>query len=211
MTPAYHPPPRLTAPDRALWVGLRFAPAPVELFDLVMPVIRSIGASLADLTRLLDGWVAGGWVAVSARPRRYTLKPEFMKMAEPPPPPAKPRRRRKQRLTQRQRIWSAMRVLRSFDLPTLIIAAQTRPTTAADLCRIFERAGWLRRQGDRWSLNCAKRWGPQVPTIVRLRLGEANVIRVSDPADGAVIDLPVEPKSRCDRALFLTGGFNHVG
>lgn len=205
MTTAYHTPPRMAAPDRALWVGLRFAPAPVELFDLAMPVIRSIGASLADLNRLLDGWVAGGWVAVTARPRRYTLKPEFIKMAEPPVPPAKPRRWRKPRLTQRQRIWSAMKVLRSFDLPTLVIAAQTRPTTAADLCRIFERAGWLRRQGDRWSVNSAKRWGPQVPTILRLRVGEANVIRVSNPADGVFIDLPVEPRPRRDRAPFFEG------
>lgn len=208
---SYHTPPRLTDPARALWVGLRFARAPIDLFDLAMPIIKAADASLVDLIRLLDRWVAGGWVRATKRPRQFALKPEFIMMAEPPELAAPTRRWRAPRTTQRQRIWHSMRVLRRFDFPTLVIAAQAKPTTVADLLRIFERGGWLRRDGDRWHFLSTKPAGYQVPTIARRWTDSGPVIRVSNPADGSVLDLPVQPRARRDRTPFLTGELNHVG
>lgn len=189
----------------ALWDELRASTKPLFLFDIAMPVIARTGDNLHRLTILLDHWVRAGWVRARGKPIRYRLKKKVQAMTEPPPLALARPKYRAPRMTQRQRLWTAMRVLRSFDMATLLITAQASPATASDMLRIFERLGWVTRNAEgRFTIDTARRWPAQVPTIMRHLVDGNTHIRVSMPSGGTVHELPVQPRALCNRSAAVT-------
>lgn len=214
--------PALRDPAQALWSELRFARAPIDEIDLFVGAIRHFnapGAARGTLFKLFETllarWADARLVAVTAaRPPLYQLERKWLRMASPPNLAPAPRPAVFPRRTQRQRLWSAMRVLRDFDLPTLLLTAEVRRPTALDMIRTLERGGWLRRTGAGWTTAAARKWSAVAPTFMR-RLGpDGPFIRITEPANGAVIDLPVRPRALRDRRSGRTvangGGVNHV-
>jgi len=197
VTSPYAVAPRLKNPAQALWTELRFAPEPVDELDLLVAAVGHCedarptrGATLKLLETLLGRWVSARLVdVVDGKPPRYSLERNCLNMASPPLLPAPTRRNPLPRRNQRQRLWSAMRVLRSFDLTTLIIAAEANPRSARDMIDVLERGGWLVRTADGWSTAAARRWGPLAPTWSRGHDDGHPVVRVTDNRDGTLITL----------------------
>lgn len=204
----YRTNPALGDPAQALWSELRFASAPLGLFDLIIGAVRHCedafptrGETLRHLHHLIERWVAARLLAVAGKPPLYTLERSCLNMASPPALPAPARPIPFPRRTQRQRLWTAMKVLRSFDLPTLLMAAQANRASTLDMLRVLTRAGWLRQTATGWSTAADRLWGTVSPTFARLNEGDGPIIRVTDQRDGTVIDLPVRPRDRRDRGL----------
>lgn len=193
------PNPALRDPVQALWSELRFASRPLDRFELVMGAARFLaGPHRIDL-RPLSRWVAAGFVAAIGKPLRYSLERKYSTMASPPPMPAPARPIPLPRRSQRQRLWSAMRVLGAFDLTTLLIAAEATRGGAMDMIRILERGGWLRPTQSGWTTAGGRVWGPVAPTWTRYAIGTAPVIRITDQRDGSIVDIPGRARPRADR------------
>lgn len=201
--------PRLKEPAQALWSELRFAAEPIDELDLLVAAVSHCedarptrGATLKLLETLLCRWVAARFVVAEAgKPPRYSLERSCLPMASPPAIPAPTRKATPViRRTQRQRLWTAMRVLRSFDLTTLVITAEATPTSARAMVDVLERGGWLTRTAEGWSTAAARRWGPFVPTWSRGSEEGRPVIRITDNRDGSLIVLRGARNSRSRRS-----------
>jgi|GEM_PF-2175902 len=196
---------RLQDPAEALWSELRVARGAIEGAYLLARAIEhcegafpSRGETFRHFDALLDDWIARGLVTAAGHPFRYLLSRDYLALRSPPPPPA-PRAIPFPKPTQRQRLWSAMKVLRNFDLPTLMMAAEAPRAATLEMLRILERAGWLRRSASGWTTAAARRWGSVAPTYGRHIGPDGPVTRIVEPASGAIIDLPILSRSRRDR------------
>lgn len=198
--------PALADPAQALWSELRFARGPLDLFTMLLAAIRhcdGTGARRGDtyrtMERHLGAWRDAGVVSVSGEPPAYRLERKYLSMASPPALPAPSRPSPFPKRTQRQRLWSAMKVLRCFDLPTLLMTAEAGRPAAMDMIRVLKRAGWLRETRTGWTTAAARPWGAVAPTWSHKIAADGPFIRVTEPATGAVIDLPIRPKALRDR------------
>lgn len=217
-------PAALRVPAQALWSELRFARAPNYELDLLLTAARHCSDPRFDprntmrrLGTLLFRWADAGFVDVfDGKPPQYAMKEGCRTMSTPPLLPAPTRRSPFPHRTQRQRLWSAMRVLRQFDLVTLAIAAEVRQSTARDMISVLTRAGFLRRTETGWSTAATRRWGPIAPSWTPVASGELRVIRVTDQRDGTIVDLPIRgargPSHPNDSAHAQADGgrINHV-
>lgn len=207
---------RLADPAEALWSELRVARGSIDVVDLMIRAIEHCESSFANrgeafrrFDQLLGDWVSRGLVTVAGHPACYNLVREYQHLRSPPPPPA-PRPLPFPKRTQQQRLWSAMKVLRTFDLPTLLMAADANRRAALDMVRILERGGWLRATATGWTTAAARKWGPVVPSIRRER--GAAVMRITDRTSGLVIEIPSRPGAARDRSQdtsnnsFMDGG-----
>lgn len=192
-------PDRLKDPAQALWIELRFAPEPIDEFDLIVAAVNRCedalptrGATIKLLEQLLGRWVDAQLVSTDpGKPHLYQIKRKCRSMASPPAIPAPPHTPPLPKNSLRQRIWSAARVLRNFDLTTLVIAAEAKPSSALQILGVLERGGWLRRTEAGWSTAATRRWGPVAPRWFTVNVRQGRFIRVTDSRDGSVIDLPV--------------------
>lgn len=196
---------RLSDPAEALWSELRIARGPVDVVELTVRAIEHCEQAFAtrgDAFRrfddMLTGWIARGLVTVTGHPARYNLVGEYHHLRSPPPPPA-PRPLPFPKRTQQQRLWSAMKVLRTFDLPTLMMAASASRRAAADMVRLLERGGWLRATASGWTINAARKWSPVVPTMRRERGSAGSVTRITDRFSGISVDIPARSSARSCR------------
>lgn len=196
---------RLTDPAEALWSELRIARGSIDVVELTIRAIEHCeqafatrGDAFRRFDQLLGGWIARGLVTVSGHPARYDLVREYQHLRSPPPPPA-PRPLPFPKRTQQQRLWSAMKVLRTFDLPTLMMAADASRRAAIELIRVLERGQWLRATATGWTTAAARKWGPVVPSIRRERGADGVVMRVTDRTSGLVIEIPSRSGAARDR------------
>lgn len=185
----WRPNPALQDPEQALWSELRFAPQPLDIFELVMGAARFFADPLQIDLRPLHRWIAAGLVAVTGKPKRYSLERSASAMASPPPPPPTVRAKALPKPTQRQRLWTAMRVLGTFDLPTLLIAAEAPRNAALDIISILTRGGWLRATDTGWTTRGGRAWGPVAPTWTRYAIGSKPIIRITDHRDGSIVEV----------------------
>jgi hypothetical protein len=206
-TTRWAPNPALADPDQALWSELRFAAAPVDLFTLLIGAIRHCegahpkrGQTFRYLERTIVRWVAAGMVAATGTPALYSLERTYLNMASPPAFPNTLRRNPFPKRTQHQRLWSAMRILKHFDLPTLTMTARANEQAARQMLGVLQRGGWLRRTATGWSTAAARPWGSVAPTISRIAAAEGAIIRITDHLDGTVIELPVRRQRSRDAA-----------
>ncbi|WJY18693.1 hypothetical protein [Pseudoblastomonas flavescens] len=114
---------------------------------------------------LLDQWSAQGWLVTYSTPLRIRMTDEARARSAPP---ATLRRVENRRLnSMRARMWSAMRVLRAFDLPTLCFAAEVSQGNARTFLRDLVRVGYATEIGSgmRAGWKLAKDTGPTHPII----------------------------------------------
>lgn len=161
--------PRMRDPELAAWTALRFAPRPLSVADIVLGngPARCPSLNLHETLALLDRWHGAGLVEQSADRRLYTMAQRAKALRDPPAVPVPPREPAAR--STRQRIWSAIRVMRSFDLVEVCFAATVEKAAARRVLNQLTRAGYLvrtDRPGDdqpRWRLGRA--CGPKHPSV----------------------------------------------
>lgn len=191
------------------WTDLRFSMVPLSLAEIVLRAIRKDDpkGSLKLLLDALDRWTAAGFIHLHTGTGEKFLMSESARQLRKPP--EKGHRIRRETRSGRARMWSAIRVLKSFDLVELCNAAECHPNTAARYMRMLERAGYVRRvsaRGEmgRWRL--VRHTGPKNPGEVRDPLNRNCVVALVDRNTG--IRHPVVNRHG-QSSLFLAPGVNH--
>ena len=195
---------RMLDPERATWTQLRFAREPLRLSDLILANDDAGTArpSLADTIRLLDRWRGAGLIDRIEKPESYIMHAQARTFRDPPAV-GETARAPKPRST-RQRIWSAVRVMKRFDLVEVCIAASVEKRAARRFLNQLTRAGYLARTdraGDdhpRWRLTRPS--GPNHPGV---EYAGRTVVALVDRNSGQRFALSPTQK-------FLAGRFNHV-
>lgn len=197
---------RLKDPAEALWAEMRWARGEIDYITLVRCALAHCGekfALLGEASRafddILDDWVAREIVEAEGRRTRYRIVRKYLFLRSPPPAPNRQPPTIKR--TQRQRLWSAMRVLRSFDLPTLLMASGASRRSAIELLGLLERAGWLRRVGNGWTLSGDRKWGPIAPIVSRA----ADHVRLIDPVTRDITEINASRGQRARHSSSSTG------
>lgn len=157
-----------TAVEGPLWRTLAATPTPASIAELHLACRAKPNAIQHRLSR----WVLAGLVTrIEGRPKRFVMSDSTERTAEPPivaiDGRAKPRVR-----TARDRMWSAIRVLKRFDLPTLMISSGASRRSAEDFVNCLQRAGYLSRlhrgnarRGDWSRYSLVNNPGPRTPRI----------------------------------------------
>lgn len=148
-----------------LWHALRFASRPVTATELHLTTAanpRSIEGRLAK-------WVRAGFVhATNSHPRRYKMSDNAPETAAPPPI-LRQGTVGKRPITNRQRIWTSMRVLKSFDAQTVAITCELSLKTVKHFIDELRQAGFVAHVRDRrWAgehatYSLVRRSGPIAP------------------------------------------------
>lgn len=185
-------------PETAAWRELRFACRPRSLGDLW----RASGMDLRELRELVRSWLGRGLVTASLPNLRNIIMADTARDMRDPPPRAH-RPRRFQPHTARQRIWVAMRVLKRFELPSLLMAAGSAPDTTSDYLNQLVRAGYVRSttgSGDiHRSFELVRDTGPRHPQMSRQSRPGKSIVRLTDPNTGERILIELAPKRLRDR------------
>lgn len=179
-----------------VWRALRAASEPCSVRDLQ----RATGSRPDSVRLRLHYWLKAGLVSrVAEKPARYRLV-----SAEQGPPAMSRNAILRRGPSQRQRMWIAMRVLKRFDLPTLMIAAEATRRAAATYINSLLRGGYLRSalRGNAtlgtWSIYVLmKRSGPVAPIVSHS--AQAGVF-VVDRNDGSRINISPANTRKSSRA-----------
>ena len=183
------------APARAveapLWRQLAAAPSPASVAELHLATRAHPNA----IQHRLDRWVRAGLVTrIEGSPKRFAMNDDTPRTPRPPRV-AIDGRAAPRAPTQRQRLWRAMRVLPSFDIPGLMLTAAVTGRSAVTTVNQLLRAGYLRKVGrgngasGAWSTyRLVRDTGPVAPVVNAQRgtLTDGNTGRVTDIAPGAV-------------------------
>lgn len=184
-----------------LWMALQAATTPRTTAELAE---ACPDASWDSRHTALSRWVERGAVVRSGdrRPYRYVLRAEYRN--RPNPDGRGPTvRDRMREATQQQRIWAAARVLRTFDVHTLCMAAAATRHATHQYINLLRRGGYVaivtphdRFQGRPATFKLLRNSGPKCPTTRRLDQ-RRTCIRLVDNNNGRTIDLaPGENISR---------------
>lgn len=197
ITPRWLNAPRQPAPQNYLWSHLRHAGEPLSIADLVQrtdidPVI---------VTRWLRKWRKAGLIDQVGRQALLKMNGFAMRLPEPPVDlPSKPLARNFQPSSTRQRIWTAVRVLKVFELPMLLITAEACMGTALRYLGELVRAGYLERIDVRGAAHRKYRLvldtGPHHPATSRVVLDDQPYTRVIDHNNGAQLHLALGRRGR---------------
>lgn len=156
------------AVEAPLWRRLSTATTPASVRELHLDTDAHPNA----IQHRLDRWVRAGFVTrIDGTPKRYSMNDDAPRSAIPPRVdiqgkvlPRAP--------SARERLWRTIRVLRTFDVPTLVIAAGATRRSAEDLINCLHRAGYLRQlvrgnsQSGTWSTyRLGRNTGPRSPSI----------------------------------------------
>jgi hypothetical protein len=180
------------AVSEPLWAALRAAHDPASISELHVASRAHPNAIHLRLRR----WLAAGFVnEFDGRPKRFAMSNTAQALPKPPVCgedlcPRVPER------TTRDRMWSSMRVLRRFDLPTLMITAEATRRSAEDFINCLLRAGFLNREhrgnstrGD-WSIYVViRRSGSKTPIVSHGTRDGVRFRQVVDPNDGSTFDI----------------------
>ncbi len=195
---------RMADPMIQTWIELRFAIRPLTLADIIFAVRQRCEVSARAVIDAIDSWMTRGFVEpVPVRPAAFVMASSGKVLSDPPPLAEcyRPRRPLPPR-SPRQRLWTAMRVLKRFDLVTLTMAADVSEQCAKTFLRTMTRASYLREvvlpTGCVSWVAGSRPWGPQPPVVKHVRIDRRPVQRVIDRNDGTVIDLALRPH-RADR------------
>jgi hypothetical protein len=123
-----------------VWAALRRLGRPAALAELT----AATGAADRALYCRIFRWIQLGHVVrVMPVAHRFALKPDARGIAEPP---SIARSRPRRMPTARARIWTAMRVLKTFDVPMLMMTAEATRRQCEDYISALGRAGYVRVQ-----------------------------------------------------------------
>lgn len=188
-------------PHQRLWTELLTAPAPVTAGELS----TATGASFQTADFRLDLWVRAGLVERRGRrPHRYRLAANTERTPLPPAITATGRALPRPPATY-QRLWTAMRVLRTFDIPILAITAEASENAVRGYIGLLRRAGYIKivsaprgRAGARLTYALIRNTGRHAPrerllVIQRGVPGERRELH--DPNTGTRVDVTPSRKS----------------
>ena len=192
ITPRLLNPERKPDPEACLWSHLRHAGEPLSIADLV----RRTDIDPIIATRWLRKWRAAGLIEQVGRQRLLQINGYAMRHKQPPADIAVQKLdRRFTPATMRQRIWTAIRVLKVFELPMLLISAEATLLPTLDYLGLLVRAGFLERIDAPGAAHRKYRivldTGPQHPTVNRVTIDDAPYTRVIDHNTGAQLHLAV--------------------
>ncbi|MET3436345.1 hypothetical protein [Sphingomonas sp. 1185] len=178
--------------SQPLWAALRSATAPQSIADL----LASCPGTYDTVHTALKRWQDRGAVV------RHTGKPLRFRLVDgadslPPDGRSETAKTNMRERSARQRIWAAMRVLKTFDAPTLRMTANATERAVATYLNQLQRARYVQmtergfRQTGRVSVyRLARNTGPKCPTISRTDgktfLIDNNNGRRVDTSPGAV-------------------------
>lgn len=190
---------RLTDREVQTWVELRFADRPLSIDELLGALAARAPWVRGQLTATLLRWVAWGHVwRVTTRPATYRMAAASTALADPPRQSMLDRAPAHWTQTRpaRQRLWTAARVLRSFDLVSLRMAADVSEERAKDFVRLLTRTNYLRRDDDhmgttRWAW--VERPGPLAPVARRIMVDGLPALCLVDRNTGHRMTVPVRP------------------
>ncbi len=191
-------PARLQDPATAAWIMLRFAPKPLPLAELVMPLGQTPAqpGALQTVSHALAYWQGEGLIEPTDD-RTFLMAEHAKALRDPPPAPAKARAPKPYLWTsQRQRIWAAARVLKTFDVVQICMVTEVRRATALAYLGQLTRGGYLKRLNT--DADAEPRW-----TIIRNTGPKSPAIR-GRGATLALVDANSEGR------FFLNCGVNHV-
>lgn len=154
--------------EEPLWRALGQAGEPRSVAELHLAIAAHPNAIQHRLSR----WVSAGFVTRhEGRPKRYAMNDTTERTATPPRVDLAGRAAPRQR-TAREKLWSAMRVLPSFDVPTLVMTSGATRRSAEDLVNCLHRAGYLRQTArgnsttGAWSTyRLVRNTGPKAPKV----------------------------------------------
>lgn len=125
-----------------LWAALVKADRPVTVGELSDQV--GVNFQVADFRMNL--WVDAGLIErIGRRPFQYQFTPETEK-SPLPPIIDKAGRARARRPTSYQKIWHAIRVLKTFDIPMLRMVSGTGEHTTRGYIGMLQRVGYVRME-----------------------------------------------------------------
>jgi hypothetical protein len=169
------------------WQALRRLDRPVTHEELV----AASGCADRPLYCRLRRWCRSGWIRkIEAQPKRFALSADAPDIAEPPKVSIGGEVRERRR-SARERLWAAMRVLKRFDLPMLMMTAEAKRRSCEDFINLLSRAGYVRRvdmpvaRAGAGNLDVARTWstyvlvrntGPKAPTITNPRGGPRQLV-----------------------------------
>lgn len=184
-------------PQNTLWTLLRNAGEPLSIAD----IIRRSALEPAIVTRWLRKWRVAGLIVPVGRQALLKMNGFAMRLSEPPVDlPSKPLGQRFQPSSPRQRIWTAVRVLQVFELPMLLLTAETSMSTALSYLGDLVRAGYLERIDVRGAPHRKYRvvldTGPHHPAVSRVRLDDRPYTRIVDHNNGAQLHLALGARGR---------------
>lgn len=185
-------------PRLRVWAAMRTFDRPFTASD-IQPLT---GVGLGEIARLLFGWNGRGLLLRLPNSTSFTMTDTARSHAKPLPiktEKASPIPRR----SGRQRLWSAMRVLRTFDLPTLCMASGTSEANARLFLRSLVNARYVSRAGETSSgrslFNLLRDSGPLHPILRKHADGAFTVVDLADRNDGSVIRIRTVQPVACDR------------
>ncbi|WP_336973451.1 hypothetical protein [Sphingobium aromaticiconvertens] len=197
--------PRMRDPVQAAWTLLRFAGRPMTVSDIIFDDAfpqRFAGGELGMIIQALNGWRGAGLIDGPKKPETFIMRQEAKALRNPP---AGSGGRQPAKRSGRQRIWTAMRVLKSFDLVHLCITAEVERKFARHVLGQLTRAGYLASdpvpKGDQPRWRVVRRTGPHHPSIEYTR-GRPTALR--DRLTGERFDLAFTT------AFFLKSEVNYV-
>ncbi|KQM23141.1 hypothetical protein ASE73_02640 [Sphingomonas sp. Leaf24] len=159
---------------RPVWAALIRAAVPLSAPDLQ----RCTGLALCAIHKRLAAWRDAGLLTETPeRPHRYAMT-DLAIDAPCAPITTNDNRVLFRPRTTRDRIWAAMRVLKTFDMPTLLIVAEVEQTYLRSYFNALLRAGYVETvpsaatQRYRLLLNT----GPKAPSLVNQR-GGGRIVR----------------------------------
>ncbi|HYD12716.1 MAG TPA: hypothetical protein VEC11_07700 [Allosphingosinicella sp.] len=127
------------------WAAMRRLGRPATFAE----ILEASGASDRPLYCRLRRWKRSGYVReLAASPQRFALAPEAFALTEPPTVNQALAVTTK-RASQRGRMWAAMRILKQFDIPLLILTAEVTRRSAEDFINLLSRAGYVSKDGNR--------------------------------------------------------------
>lgn len=188
------------------WRALRRLGAPATFEE----ILAASGAGDRALYCRLFRWRRSGYVVKSeARPARYLLSTAAPDAPEPPQVSPKGEVRERRR-TARERLWATMRILKTFDVPVLMITAEAKRRSCEDFINFLARAGYVRTlnhpvtpsRTEPGKLVHARTWstyqlvrntGPKAPVISKPRGGERQLI---DLNTGAAVSVEIGVRQR---------------
>jgi len=199
-----------TAPQRdvsrPLWNALRTAGGPATVSELHIASRAHPNAIQLRLRR----WVRAGFVNdLGGRPKLFIMSSTAPNIPVPPRmgeacKPLPPR-------TTRERLWSSIRVLKTFDLPTLMISAEASRRSAEEFINCLLQADYIARmsrgnsmRGDWSTYQLRARSGPKAPVIKHGTENGVRFRRLYDPNNGSTHDIsPGRSRSTSDAKPLL--------
>ncbi|SCW56051.1 hypothetical protein SAMN02927924_01356 [Sphingobium faniae] len=192
---------RMHNPKLAAWTLLRFAQAPLSIADIVCSDGPTL--PLGDILELLNRWRGAGLIERIDKPESYIMHQKAKAFRNPPTVGAVPREPKPR--STRQRIWSAIRVMRSFDLVELCMAASVDRRPARNFLNQLTRAGYLvrtdRGDGEQPHWRLGRPSGSKHPSVEYDR--RRTVVALIDRNSGE--RFPLSPTQK-----FLAAEIHHV-